>query len=193
MNRKQFGEKFGVSINTPKNWFGNMGLVPPETYDGNHVVLCEIYKKLSSVEPKLSEEQIIESCLPFMKAANVTPIDPSTHPLTAGSVASGGPGAGEENTLAVLVAESMEDAAVELAPIAAAALVRGLSSPDARAEFKKFVGYSLRSGVRSWVDQNVQGVTVTSVKAEGVLPTSENKSLPEATEPVEQPVVEGKA
>lgn len=197
MNRKEAAEKLTVSTNTVKNWFGNLGLNVPDSFDMGHITLLEIYKLLASKEPKLSDEQIIGGCLPFMQSAKVTPVDPSTHPLTAGSGAPGVPataGAGGENTFAALIAETMEVAAVELAPIAAAALVRGLNKPDARSVFKDFVGHSLRSGVDDWITHNVPGVTITPVASEEVLPVSEAKgALPEASEPAEQPVAEDKA
>lgn len=200
MNRTKFAETLGVTINTPKNWFGHMKLKTPETYDGNHVVLCEIYKKLSSIEPKLSQEQIIESCIPFMRAANVTPVDPATHPLTAGSATPGSSASstGEgESPFAALVAETMEGAAVDLAAAAALGFLRGLKNrAAARDEFKAVVSGGLRVGIGNWVRSNSEGVKFRTVEAatEEVLPATDAKgALPESEKPAEKPAEEGKA
>lgn len=192
MTRQEIATALGVSTNTIKNWFGNMGLEVPKDFDAGHVTLLEIYKMLSSKEPKLPEDKIIGGCLPFMKAAKVVPVDPATHPLTAGGAPTGGSAEDSvdpDNSFAGLIAESMEEASVELAPVAASALVRGLfNRRESREVFKVFVGERLRVGVDNWLGKYANTLDVTPVPDGVELPgeAGQTVALPAADEQVKE-------
>lgn len=188
MNRQALADTLSVSTNTVKNWFGNMGLEVPKEFNQSHVILLEIYKLLSSKEPKLSDDKIIGGCLPFMQAAKVVPVDAATHPLTAagGGGAAPVPAGDGSESFAGLIAEAMQGASEELAPIAACAIVQGFHQPGARMVFKEFLSHSLRAGVDDWLSHNMPTIDVVTLDDGGELPGDDvgTVALPAADEQV---------
>ena len=168
MKRPELAQTLGLnSPNSIKNWCEKLRIKVPSDFDNNHVTMFQIYKSLSERQPKLDESVIIQSLLPFMRLAKVEPVDPATHPLTSGAPSASADGEEVENPMIPLVVDAMEQVAVELAPVAGAALIQGFAkNPEAKGIFKTCLAASVRGGVEDWLAKNVPTITVSSVPAD---------------------------